>query len=161
MRPDVQPIFQIEQPPERVHQKTPAPIRDCPLRSRSVLAHPSCHFRVVCPARDEFAQCLRVDSTGSKELAIHRAVVNDTRRSRRRVLRGIYLPRAQPRLESCRTQLAGCGERPAPGRAQAHEDFPHSRSAQISSCFGNRDRILQPVFVTKTTSSIRTPPSPG
>src|SRR5437868_4799539 len=32
---------------------------------------------------------------------------------------------------------------------------------QISNCFGNRERILQPVFVTTTTSSCRTPPSPG
>src|SRR5436190_3124913 len=35
------------------------------------------------------------------------------------------------------------------------------RSGQISNCFGKRDRILQPVFVTNTTSSSRTPPSPG
>lgn len=32
---------------------------------------------------------------------------------------------------------------------------------QISNRFGKRDRILQPFFVTKTTSSKRTPPSPG
>jgi hypothetical protein len=32
---------------------------------------------------------------------------------------------------------------------------------QTSSRFGKRERILQPVFVTTTTSSRRTPPSPG
>src|SRR5215216_5958948 len=32
---------------------------------------------------------------------------------------------------------------------------------QISRCFGKRDRILQRFFVTNTTSSKRTPPSPG
>ena len=32
---------------------------------------------------------------------------------------------------------------------------------QISNCFGKRERIRQPVFVTRTTSSRRVPPTPG
>src|SRR4051794_19660149 len=30
-----------------------------------------------------------------------------------------------------------------------------------SSCFGKRESILQPLLVTTTTSSMRTPPRPG
>ena len=74
-RPHVQPIFQIKQSPQRVRQKTPAPIGNFLLRNCGVLGHPRCHFRVVCPCCDEFPQCLRVESTGSKELAVHRTVV--------------------------------------------------------------------------------------
>jgi hypothetical protein len=74
-RPHVQPIFQIKQSPQGVRQKTPAPISNFLLRRRSVLAHPNCHFRVVCAGCDEFPQCFRIQSTGSKEFAVHRAVV--------------------------------------------------------------------------------------
>ena len=74
-RPHVKPIFQIKQSPQRVRQKTPAPISNLLLRRRRVLAHPNGHFRVVCPARDEFPQCFRIQPTGSKELAVHRTVV--------------------------------------------------------------------------------------
>jgi hypothetical protein len=74
-RPHVKPIFQIKQSPEGVRQKTPAPISNFLLRRCSVLAHPSCHFRVVCPGRDEFPQSFGVQATGSKELTVHRTVV--------------------------------------------------------------------------------------
>jgi hypothetical protein len=74
-RPHVKPIFQIKQSPERVRQKTSAPISNFLLRRCSVLAHPSCHFRVVCSGRDEFPQSFGVQATASKELAIHRTVI--------------------------------------------------------------------------------------
>jgi hypothetical protein len=74
-QPRVQPILQIKQSPEGVRQKTPAPISNFSLWSASVLVHPSRHFRVVRPGRDEFPQCSRVQSTGIKELAVHRTVV--------------------------------------------------------------------------------------
>jgi len=74
-RPHVNPIFQIKQSPKRVRQKTPAPISNFLFRRCSVLAHPSCHFRVICPGRDEFPQSFGVQATGSKQLAVHRTVV--------------------------------------------------------------------------------------
>jgi hypothetical protein len=74
-RPHVKPIFQIKQSPQRVCQKTPAPVSNFSLRRRSVFAHPSCHFRVVCPGRNEFPQSFGVQAAGSKELAVHRTVV--------------------------------------------------------------------------------------
>ena len=160
-RPHVQPIFQIKQPPQGVRQKTPAPITNSLLRRCSVLAHPNCHFRVVCPGRDEFPQCFGVQSTGSKELAVHRTVV---------------VVRTVPADEFCaafihqaRSHGWKVGERSARASGSGSVQIERKRtkffrvhsSAQISSCFGNRDRILQPVLVTKTTSSSRAPPSPG
>ena len=131
------------------------------LRTRSVLAHPNCHFRVVCAGGDEFPQCFRIQPAGSKELAIHRTVVvvrtvpadefctafiHQARGHGWKV--GERSPRASG---SCSVQIE---------RKRTNFFFVHS-FAQISSCFGNRDRILQPVLVTKTTSSSRTPPSAG
>ena len=154
-RPHVQPIFQIKQSPHRIRQKTPGPISDFLLRRRSVLAHPNCHFRVVCPGRDEFPQCVRIQPAGSKELAVHRTVVVVRHRSSRRVLRGIYPPGAQPRLESWRAQRAGFGERFGSDRAQAHEVFPRSQfrsNLQLlwkprqnsATRFGDQDHVFQP-----------------
>ena len=160
-RPHVQPIFQIKQSPHRIRQKTPGPISDFLLRRRSVLAHPNCHFRVVCPGRDEFPQCVRIQPAGSKELAVHRTVV---------------VVRTVPADEFCaafihqaRSHGWKVGERSARASGSGSVQIERKRtkffrvhsSAQISSCFGNRDRILQPVLVTKTTSSSRAPPSPG
>src|SRR4030095_7206900 len=141
-------------------QKTPTPIRDSPLRRRGVLVHPSCHLRVVCPARNEFPQCFRIQSTGCKEFAVHRAVVvisvapaDEFRPA------FIYQARShggKAAERSPRTSGSGSGQ-----VERKRTQFFRVHSAQISNCFGNRDRILQPLFVTKTTSSIRTPPSPG
>ena len=160
-RPHVQPIFQIKQSPQRVRQKTPAPISNFLLRRCSVLAHPNCHFRVVCSGRDEFPQCFRIQPTGSKELAIQRAIV---------------VVRTVPADEFCAAfihQTRGhgwkVGQRSPRASGSGSVQIERKRtkffrvrsSAQISNCFGNRDRILQPVLVTNTTSSIRTPPNPG
>ena len=160
-RPHVQPIFQIKQSPQRVRQKTPAPISNFLSRRCSVLAHPNCHFLVVCPGRDEFPQCFRIQPTGRKELAVHRTVV---------------VVRTVPADEFCAAfihqarshgwKVGECSPwAPGSGSVQIERKrtkfFRVHSSAQISSCFGNRDRILQPVLLTKTTSSSRAPPSPG
>ena len=142
-------------------QETPAPICNFLLCRPSVLAHPNCHFRVICPGGDEFPQCVRIQPTGSKKLAVQRAIV---------------VVGTVPADEFCAAlihQTRGhswkVGERspraPGSGSVQIERKrtkfFRVHRSAQISNCFGKRDRTLQPVLVTKTTSSIRTPPNPG
>ena len=157
----VHPIFQIKQSPQGIRKKTPGPISDFLLRRRSVLAHPNCHFRVVCTGGDEFPQCFRIQPAGSKELAVHRTVV---------------VVRTVPADEFCaafihqaRSHGWKVGERSPRASGSGSVQIERKRTkfffvhsfAQISSCFGNRDRILQPALVTKTTSSSRTPPSPG
>jgi hypothetical protein len=160
-RPHVQPIFQIKQSPQRVRQKTPAPISNFLLRRCSVLAHPNCHFRVVCSGRDEFPQCFRIQPTGSKELAIHRTVV---------VVRTVPADEfGAAFIHQARSHAWKVGERGPRASGSGSVQIERKRtkfcrvhsSDQISSCFGNRERILQPVLVTKTTSSSRAPPSPG
>jgi hypothetical protein len=160
-RPHVQPIFQIKQPPQRVRQKTSAPISNFLLRRRSVLAHPNCHFRVVCSSRDEFPQCFRFQPAGSKELAVHRTVV---------VVLTIPVDEfCAAFIHQARSHGWKVGQRSPRTSGSGSVQIERKRtkffrvhsSAQISSCFGNRDRILQPVLVTRTTSSSRAPPSPG
>src|SRR5438552_14240999 len=66
------------------------------------------------------------------------------------------------RRETLRVHLQqGAAASHPPTKYGSRPDRRSLKSDQISNCLGNRDRILQPVFLTKTTTSKRTPPSPG
>jgi hypothetical protein len=70
----VQPIFHLEEPPERIRSKSPAPAEEVPSRHFRLCSHPRCDFVVVSAGGHEVSQPIRRQSRSLKKSAIHRAV---------------------------------------------------------------------------------------
>jgi hypothetical protein len=71
----MQPVFKIEQPPQRIRPELPTPTDDLLPRRSRVRANPRRHLCVIRARGDELSECSRLQPGRSEKPAIHRAVV--------------------------------------------------------------------------------------
>ena len=70
----MQPIFQLEQPPQWVRLKAPTPVKEVLSRRFRLRSHPGCHFLVVSTGRNEVTQRFRRQAGRLEKFAVDRAV---------------------------------------------------------------------------------------